>query len=360
MATRNEAPALMAIHPGSILKEELIERGISQKDFAKMIMTQPSHLSEIIKGKRSITKPVADKLEMVLGIPSIDWVNLQIRFDYNVQQNAEIQIAEKAAYNLIQEYSKFFDVKILEERFGGVHTFCSETVEFLKSVFKLPEPERLQLQAQGLFKKSAKVGKDPVKIMTWLLLAKQYAYSNVLETIYDESRLDELIPKISGILHENENTIKRLEETFAEYGILFGIVPKVQKASIDGYSFEYDGHPCIIVTMRYDRIDNLAFSVMHELGHVKNRDYDDFNIDIDDYDHESPREKAANRFAANALISDADWKTVPKVHLSPMIIQKTCSSWAESKGYNKWIALGRLSYQTGMYKFKTDATRCIS
>ena len=35
MATRNEAPALMAIHPGSILKEELIERGISQKRFCK-------------------------------------------------------------------------------------------------------------------------------------------------------------------------------------------------------------------------------------------------------------------------------------------------------------------------------------
>lgn len=60
MATRNEAPALMAIHPGSILKEELIERSISQKDFAKMISMQPSHLNEIIKGKRSITKPAAD------------------------------------------------------------------------------------------------------------------------------------------------------------------------------------------------------------------------------------------------------------------------------------------------------------
>lgn len=60
--------------------------------------------------------------------------------------------------------------------------------------------------------------------MTWLLLAKQYAYSNVLETAYVEDRVDELIPKISAILHENENTIKRLVETFAEYGILFGVV----------------------------------------------------------------------------------------------------------------------------------------
>ena len=69
MVIRNEAPAQMAIHPGSILKEELKERGISQKNFAKKIEMQPSHLNEIIKGKRSITKQVADKFEEVLGIP---------------------------------------------------------------------------------------------------------------------------------------------------------------------------------------------------------------------------------------------------------------------------------------------------
>ena len=79
-----------------------------------------------------------------------------------------------------------------------------------------------------------------------------------------------------------------------------------------------------------------------------------------DYDHESPREKAANQFTANALIPDSDWKTVPKVRLSAIVIQRTCFIWAESRGYNKWIALGHLSYQTGMYKFKTAATRSIS
>ena len=360
MATRNEAPALMAIHPGSILKEELIERGISQKDFAKMISMQPSHLSEIIKGKRSITKPVADKLEEVLGIPSIDWVNLQIGFEYDTQKNAERQNAEMAAYNTLQEYSKFFDVRILEERLGCMHAFCSEKVDFLINTYMLPEPEKLQLQTQGLFRKSAKVGKDPVRIMTWLLLAKQYAYSNTVETPYDEACLDELIPKIANILHENVNTMKRLEDTFAEYGILFGVVPKVQGASIDGYSFEYEGHPCIIVTKRYDRIDSLAFSVMHELGHVKNRDYDGFNVHIEDYDHLSLREKSANRFAADSLIPDAEWNTVPEVRLNAPQIQRVCSAWAQRRGYNKWIVLGRLSYQTGMYKFKTDSSRNIS
>lgn len=106
MATRNEAPALMAIHLGSILKEELLERGISQKVFAKRIELQASHLSEIIKGKRSITKPVADKLEVVFGIPSIDWVSLQTRFDYDTQKNEGEQIAELVCFLNLTTSSK--------------------------------------------------------------------------------------------------------------------------------------------------------------------------------------------------------------------------------------------------------------
>ena len=41
MATRNENPApFMAVHPGMMIKPELEERGISQKDFAKMVGIQ--------------------------------------------------------------------------------------------------------------------------------------------------------------------------------------------------------------------------------------------------------------------------------------------------------------------------------
>jgi HTH-type transcriptional regulator/antitoxin HigA len=360
MATKNEAPNLMAIHPGSILKEEILERRISQKELAKSIEMQPSHLNEIIKGKRSINKQVADKLEVVLGIPSIDWVNLQIRFDYDTKQGAERKVAELAAYQEYQEYNKVFDVKTLTSRLGFQSSRYSHIISFLKDSIMLPEPARLLGQANGLFKKSNRVGKDSRMIMTWILLAKYFAYSSDFSGVYDEFKLNELIPQISDILHSNENTIDRLKYTFAKYGILFGVVKKVDGASIDGYSFEYEGHPCIVVTTRFDKIDNLAFSVMHELAHIKNSDNEECRVNLADYDHESSDEKVANAFAANALISDAEWKKMPKVHLSPSSIQRICTNWAESNGYNKWIALGRISHDTGMYKFKSDSSRRIS
>ena len=141
---------------------------------------------------------------------------------------------------------------------------------------------------------------------------------------------------------------------------MFGVVEKVDGASIDGYSFDYNGHPCIVVTTRYNRIDNLAFAVMHELGHVKNHDNEDRRVNLEDYNHESPEEKAANAFAANALIPDVIWEKIPEVQLYPAQIQRLYTKWAQNNGYNKWIALGRISHETGMFKFKNDASRRIS
>lgn len=84
MEKRNEAPARMAIHPGSILKEEIRERGIKQRELALQMGIQPSHLSEIIRGKRPVNKGIADKLERVLGLPSIHWMRLQLAYEYDL------------------------------------------------------------------------------------------------------------------------------------------------------------------------------------------------------------------------------------------------------------------------------------
>ena len=71
MATRNDNPTpFIAVHPGMMIRPELEERGISQKDFAKMIGTQPSHLSEVFNGKRTLTTELALKIEETIGIPA--------------------------------------------------------------------------------------------------------------------------------------------------------------------------------------------------------------------------------------------------------------------------------------------------
>ena len=81
----NNTTIWTATHPGKILMYELEERGISQKDFAMQIGMQRSHLNELIKGKRPMTQAIADKIESALGISAIALVNMQTKFDYDMQ-----------------------------------------------------------------------------------------------------------------------------------------------------------------------------------------------------------------------------------------------------------------------------------
>jgi HTH-type transcriptional regulator/antitoxin HigA len=96
MATKSERKTpYMAVPPGATLKLELEERGISQKDFAAQIDMRPSHLSELINGKRTLTLQIALKLEKALNIPAKLWLNLQTNYELdhiNLQQSDEASV----------------------------------------------------------------------------------------------------------------------------------------------------------------------------------------------------------------------------------------------------------------------------
>lgn len=83
MATNNNRLiSNRAIHPGEILREELKERGIKQKDFAQAIGWQATHLSEFINGKRNLNEDLAIRLESHLGIPFKTWMSLHNGYIY--------------------------------------------------------------------------------------------------------------------------------------------------------------------------------------------------------------------------------------------------------------------------------------
>ena len=95
MAIRNENPApFMAVHPGMMIKPELEERGISQKDFAQMLGVQASHLSEVLNGKRALTKDLAVKIEAAIGLPAK--ILLSAQTQYNLEStNAPLDETEQ-------------------------------------------------------------------------------------------------------------------------------------------------------------------------------------------------------------------------------------------------------------------------
>ena len=72
---------MRAIHPGTILKDELEELGVSPTEFARQIAVPPNRVSQIIGGKRSITGDTALRFGHWFEIDPQFWLNLQSQFD---------------------------------------------------------------------------------------------------------------------------------------------------------------------------------------------------------------------------------------------------------------------------------------
>jgi addiction module HigA family antidote len=75
------------IHPGEILLEEFLQpMELSQYRLAKDISVPARRINEIVHGKRSITADTALRLARYLGTSERFWMNLQTRYDLEVEK----------------------------------------------------------------------------------------------------------------------------------------------------------------------------------------------------------------------------------------------------------------------------------
>lgn len=70
-----------AVHPGTILKDELGELGISPTEFARQIEVPANRISLILNEKRAISGDTALRLGHWFGNEPQFWLNLQNQFD---------------------------------------------------------------------------------------------------------------------------------------------------------------------------------------------------------------------------------------------------------------------------------------
>ena len=96
---------LAPIHPGEVLFADFLEPfGLSQYRVALDISVAPRRINEIIHGKRAITADTALRLGRYFGTSPQFWLNLQSRFDLEIEQDrlgarlrSEVSIYERAS-----------------------------------------------------------------------------------------------------------------------------------------------------------------------------------------------------------------------------------------------------------------------
>ena len=83
-----EKKVMTPIHPGEILLKEYLEpMGITQYRLSKDISVVPRRVNEIVHGKRAITADTALRLSKYFGTSERFWMNLQIRYDIELQKD---------------------------------------------------------------------------------------------------------------------------------------------------------------------------------------------------------------------------------------------------------------------------------
>ena len=317
MATNdtNNTP-FRAVHPAEIIKDEIKSRSMTQKELAERMGMQAPNVTRLLKGE-NITASIAQKLEDALGIPVDFWMRLQTQYDRDIKDIAVRDENEKAAIVAENMLSSTLNLAELYKRLKiSAVLYVQEKLQKLEEFLGFKPLEiRNQEFAQKLnynYKKSDKSDVDEKNQTTWLTLAYIESRANSPQIQFTQGNAQMAAHDIAVRAHTGKLRESEIHDILNKYGIVYSVVPKLDKTPIDAASMKVGEHPAIITTHRYNDMSRLIFNVLHELGHIEKHMYNNNEIFVsgDTYSIDSPKEREANLFAQNMLISQRLWDTM--------------------------------------------------
>lgn len=359
--------ALSADHPGEILKCELEARGMSQKDLAEAIGKATPIINDIIKGRRDINVEIAVLLEMTLdNISAETWLNWQNAYDLQkIREQEEIRRLQTSisTWNTLKT---LVNVNHLKKRLGLGKDIC-ENVNRVFAFLGVDSTQQLEAKIHSIssyFRKSDNLQTDYVNLMTWMTIVRHRSDELSLANKFSISSINKLTRALNAILYDNSNTVSRIEQLLANYGIKFIVEKKLEKMPVDGYSFWVGENPTIVMTKRLNRIDNFAFVLFHELGHIvlhlldfNNRVQDFIEADVNarDENKNNDCEDAANKFAKECIWGNIDHKTLFAKISNPYTASNYLTMISDQLKINIGIVVGQYQFYCSEKKLCSNA-----
>ncbi len=166
----------------------------------------------------------------------------------------------------------------------------------------------------ALYRKHVRSGSqlNPYALLAWECRVLQLARLSVRSNTFNLKLLDEEWIRILVAQSKYPNGPVKAKEYLENAGIALIIEPHLQNTHLDGAAFlQKEGNPVIGLTLRYDRLDNFWFVLLHELFHlIKHLRKGDLENIFDDLEAESNEiESEADFLTAEALIPDRIWET---------------------------------------------------
>ncbi|MDM8209286.1 HigA family addiction module antitoxin, partial [Bacteroides gallinaceum] len=162
-------------HPGEVLKCELDERGMSQKELADVIGKATPVINDIIKGKRDINVEIAVLLEAVFeNIKAETWLNLQNQYDLQKIRNQEMIQRLQSSIKAWNSLKTLVNVNYLKKRLE-LGKDIKENIDKICSFLGVESVDELKNKISSIssyFRKSESYQTDYVNLMTWIAIVR--------------------------------------------------------------------------------------------------------------------------------------------------------------------------------------------
>ena len=341
-----ESKEVAVEYPSAIAAIEfrMDQAGLTKRDLIPFIGSR-AKVSEVLSGKRAITMAIARALHGHLGIPAdvllqepgavledplpgMEWGRFPLKAMAKAGWIPNLPDLADRAEELVGD---------LIERAGGMKVAVAP-------MYRKNAHNRINAKT------------DEYALMAWCWQVLAGAKERGLEASYQPGTVTPGFLRKVARLSMSENGPRRARDFLAGHGIAFEYLPHLPRTHLDGAALRLpDGRPVVGMTLRYDRIDNFWFTLLHELAHVglhldNNEDeafVDDHTLRDVEVGVANSKEKEADDWAEEALIPADLWKASPvRDHLTPMAVLDL--GW--EAGVHPAIIAGRVRHENKNYR----------
>jgi HTH-type transcriptional regulator/antitoxin HigA len=320
------------------------QRGLTHRDLVPHLGSR-GRVSEVLAGKRALTLTMRRALHTGLGIPA----SILLRAD---KQEDEGWSDSTLARYPIRAIARRGWLRVPAD--AARPALFAAMREFLSPLAESP------IQALTRRTTTARVTEtsNPLALSAWLARIVALARSAPARRRYVRGSVTDQVVGELVRLSRSDDGPQHAAEFLSGYGICLVIARHLPRTRLDGAVFflEPDA-PVIGLTLRYDRLDNFWFTLLHEIGHLV-KDFDDggeaFFDDLDAPQPLDPREVAANLFAQRAFIPPDAWgnSAVRETPSAPCV-----RDLAQQLGIHSSIVAGRAQREHGNYRVLREFVR---
>jgi len=314
--------------------------GLKPVDLVKYLGSR-SRVSEILSGKRKLTLDMVRVLESGLGIPAKVLIQKPDQGEESRYQHWDARVVRA-----MESYG-YFGHKTLKKYSKG---------ELLKGFFTSigGNLQPIALFRNGISHRSVP-RTDTGALSAWMIRVLEKSKKIKTPAQYMHGVINVAFMRNLMKLSTKENGPLLAYEKLRKVGIKMVIERHLPKTYLDGAAIltEKD-NPVIGITLRYDRLDNFWFTLMHELAHVARHYGQDISVFYDEKLLEkdeveiSVKEREADEWAEESILPESTWEiSNAKITPSPMAAQ----SLANELGIHIVVVAGviRFKHQNFFY-----------